>query len=512
MPSGQYKWGTVIIACMAIFIIVLDSSAMDVAITSLVGELNTSLSVIQAIMTLCALIVTSFMLLSSKLQDIVGRKKIFLLGLIIYGIGNSIAVLSINADMLLIGWAIFEGVGAALMIPATTTLIGSSYKGKDKITAYGIWGGSGAVGAAIAPLVSGIFTTYLTWRLVFGIELIFVVFMLIIRKHLNESKPSLKWKDLDVMGAGLSIVSLLLIVLGILQFTSPDLWANVAVLIGSGFILFIIFLLWQRRRINHGLEPLTDISLLKNRIFVLGSINDILQQIPLAGFLFIMPVFLQQVTKLNAFNTGLTLLPASIVIIMVSYLGTRLASKIETKYILMIGFLISALGTYLLGGVSNLNAQMGDIIPCIIVFGVGLGLLLSQLANLTVSAASEDQETDASGLFNSFDNLGYSIGTALLGVLLLLGTYGGLTAGIEESGLTGNMTNQEIQDALYEHVEKMQTGTPDIPPELVPQSTKIINTAIISSMKQAFTVLTLILLLGFIISIFIPTKKSGKRI
>ncbi|OPY27768.1 MAG: hypothetical protein A4E27_00469 [Methanobacterium sp. PtaU1.Bin242] len=154
---------------------------------------------------------------------------------------------------------------------------------------------------------------------------------------------------------------------------------------------------------------------------------------------------------------------------------------------------------------------MGDIIPCIIVFGVGLGLLLSQLANLTMSAAREDQETDASGLFNSFDNLGYSVGTALLGVLLLVGTYGGLTASIEESGLAGNMTNQEIQDALYEHVEKMQTGTPDIPPELVPHSTKIINTAIISSMKQAFTVLTLILLLGFIISIFIPKRKNQEK-
>jgi predicted MFS family arabinose efflux permease len=279
-------------------------------------------------------------------------------------------------------------------------------------------------------------------------------------------------------------------------------------LISLGSILFIVFLLWQRRRINRGLEPLTDISLLKNRLFGLGNINSIIQQIPLAGFLFIIPVFLQQVTKLNAFDTGLTLLPASVVILIFSILGARLASHIEAKYILMIGFVISAVGSYILGGVFNVNTQMMDIIPSTIVFGVGIGFLLSQLTNLTMSAAREDQETDASGLYNSFKNLGYSIGTALIGVLLLVGIFGGLTSGIEESGLAGNMTKQQIQDGLFNYVEKMQTGTPNIAPELVPQATQIIDSTISSSMKMAFNVLALILFLGFITSIFLPKKRT----
>lgn len=506
MAGSQYKWGTVIVACMAIFIIVLDSSAMNVAITTLVVELNTTLSVIQAIIALYALIIASFMLLGSKLQDILGRKKTFLLGLIIYGSGTTIATLSINAGMLLVGWAVLEGIGAAMMFPATTTLVGSSYEGKDKITAFGIWGGIAAMGAAIGPIIGGIFTTYLTWRLVFGSELIFVFLIIIFRNYLTESTPSLKWKDLDILGAVLSVVSLVLIVLGILFLTRPEFWGYVAILIPLGSILFVIFLLWQKRRMNKGLEPLTDITLLKNRVFGLGNINSILQQIPLAGFLFIIPVFLQQVTKLNAFDTGLTLLPASIVILIFSILGARLASKIEAKYILMMGFIISSIGAYLLGGVFNVNTQMMDIIPSTIVFGIGVGLLLSQLTNLTMSAARDDQETDASGLYNSFKNLGYSIGTALIGVLLLLGIFGGLTSGIQESGLAGNMSKQQIHEGLFNYVEKMQTGTPNIPPELIPQATQIINTTISSSMKMAFTVLALILLLGFLISIFLPKR------
>lgn len=509
MAEDQYKWGVVLVACMAIFIIVLDSSAMNVAITTLVVELNTTLSIIQAIIALYALIIASFMLLGSKLQDILGRKKTFLMGLIIYGSGTIIATLSINAAMLMIGWAVLEGIGAAMMFPATTTLVSSSYEGKDKVTAFGIWGGIAAMGAAIGPIVGGIFTTYISWRLVFGMELLFVAAIIFFRNYLTESKPSLNWKDLDILGAVLSIVSLVLIVLGILLLTRPQFWGYVALLLVLGSILFTVFLWWQRRRINQGLEPLSDVSLLKNRLFGLGNINSIIQQIPLAGFLFIIPVFLQQVTKLNAFYTGLTLLPASIIILLFSLLGARLSSILDSKYILMMGFLISALGTFLLGGVFNLNTQMMDIIPSTMVFGGGIGLLLSQLTNLTMSAVRSEQETDASGLFNSFKNLGYSIGTALIGVLLLLGIFGGLTTAIEGSSLAGNLTTEQIQNNLFNYVEKMQTVNPQsIPPEDVPEATQIVDSTISSAMKQTFNALTLILLLGFITSILIPSNKK----
>ncbi|MDP1553271.1 MAG: MFS transporter, partial [Methanobacteriaceae archaeon] len=458
--KNQNKWGAVIVACMAIFIIVLDSSAMNVAITTLVVELNTTLSSIQAIIALYALIIASFMLLGSKIQDILGRKKTFLLGLFIYGTGTTIATFSVNATMLMVGWAFFEGIGAALMLPATTTLVSSSYEGKDKVTAFGIWGGIAAMGAAIGPIIGGIFTTFLTWRLVFGSELIFIVAILLFRHYLTESKPTLKWKDLDIIGAILSILSLIMVVMGILFLTKPQNWGYVVTLIVSGVILFIIFLLWQRRRINHGLEPLSDISLLKNKVFGLGNINSVITQIPLAGFLFIIPVFLQQVTKLNAFDTGLALLPASIAILLLSILGARISSFLDSKYIIMVGFIVSALGTFILGGVFNVNTQIMDIVPGTIVFGMGIGLLLSQLTNLTMDAARADQETDASGFLNSFKNLGYSMGTALIGVLLLVGIFGGLTANIESSGQFDNMTTQEIQDGLFNYVEKMQTSAP----------------------------------------------------
>ena len=506
MAENQYKWGVVIIACMAIFIIVLDSSAMNVAITTLVVELNTTLSTIQTIIALYALIIASFMLFGSKLQDILGRKRTFLVGLVIYASGTIIATLSISAGMLLIGWAVLEGIGAALILPATTTLVGASYEGKDRVTAFGIWGGIAAMGAAIGPIVGGFFTTYLTWRLVFGSELIFVIIIFLFRNYLTESEPTLKWKDLDIVGALLSIVSLILLVMGILLLTKPQNWTYVPILIGSGIFLFLIFLLWERRRINKGLEPLSDISILKNRIFGLGNINSVISQIPLAGFLFIIPVFLQQVTKANAFTTGLALLPASITILLFSLLGARLSSSFGSRYILIIGFAVSAVGSLILGTSFNLYTQIIDIIPGTIVFGIGIGFLLSQLTNLTMSAVRKDQETDASGYFNAFKNLGYSIGTALIGVLLLLGIFGGVTTSIEGSSLSGNMTKEQIDSSVIFYVEKMQTGTLNVPSDILPEVNQILDSTISSAMKQTFNILALILLLGLVTSIFLPSR------
>lgn len=506
MAENQYKWGVVIIACMAMFIIVLDSSAMNVAITTLVVELNTTLSTIQTIIALYALIIASFMLFGSKLQDILGRKRTFLVGLTIYASGTIIATLSINAGMLLIGWAVLEGIGAALILPATTTLVGASYEGTDRVTAFGIWGGIAAMGAAMGPIVGGFFTTYLTWRLVFASELIFVIIIFLFRNYLTESEPSLKWKDLDIVGALLSVVSLILLVMGILLLTKPQNWAYVPLLIVSGIFLFLIFLLWQRRRINKGLEPLSDISILKNRIFGLGNINSVISQIPLAGFLFIIPVFLQQVTKVNAFTTGLALLPASITILLFSLLGARLSSSFGSRYILMIGFVVSAAGSLIMGTSFNLYTQIIDIIPGTVIFGIGIGFLLSQLTNLTISAVRNDQETGAAGYFNAFKNLGYSIGTALIGVLLLLGIFGGITTSIESSSLSGNMTKEQIDSSVVFYVEKMQTGTLNVPPNTLPEVTQILDSTISSAMKQTFNILALILLLGFVTTIFLPSR------
>ncbi len=510
----RFKWGVVIVACIAIFVIVLDSSAMNVAITTVVVELNTDLSTIQALIALYALIIASFMLTGSKLQDVLGRKKTFLVGALIYGAGTTIAALSLNVAMLLIGWSVLEGIGAALMFPATTTLISARYEGKDRLTAFGIWGGIAAMGSAIGPLYGGILTSFTSWRLIFGFEVVGVIAILVLRSVLSESRPTLGWRDIDYVGATLSIVSLVLIVVGILLLGSPQYWALVPLLVILGAVIFVAFLYWQRRRARRGAEPLFDTSLLRNRLYRLGALVSSIQQVALAGVLFILPVFLQQVTKVNAFMTGVALLPLSIAVLILSLSGSKLASFLQPKRVVLIGFLIAATGTFLLTNVFSQQTQIIDIVPGTVVFGIGVGMLLSQLTNLTMTAAAPSQETDAAGFLNTTKNLGYSIGTALVGAILLVGLFNGLVSGISTSSLVNSTTTQQqVQDTLYAYAEKMQTSAPvNIPPNLIPEVQRVVDSAISSAMYLTFIVLSLILLLGFVVTLLMPGSRHQSPI
>ena len=446
------------------------------------------------------------MLTGSKLQDVLGRKKTFFAGVIIYGIGTTTAALSVNVFMLFIGWSLLEGIGAALMFPATTTMVSAAYEGKDRLTAFGICGGIAAMGAAIGPLYGGALTSFASWRFIFAGELLGVIAVIVMRSYLRESKPSLTWRDIDLGGVVLSVTALFCLVFGILLLGSPQYWQFVPLFIVTGLIVFAAFLLWQRRRINHHVEPLLDISVLKNRLYVLGNAASAIQQAALAGVLFTLPIFILQVLRESAFMTGVALLPMSIAIFVLSLTGGRLSSILQTKVVTLLGFLIAAAGTFLLRDVFSQGTQIVDIIPGTVIFGIGVGLLLSQLTNLTMSAARKDQETDASGFLNTAKNLGYSVGTALIGAILLVGIFNGLVAGISSSTLVNETTTQEqIQQNLYAYAQNMQTSAPPtIPQSFIPEAQRIVDSTISSGMHLTFVSLTLIMLLGFVIALFLP--------
>jgi EmrB/QacA subfamily drug resistance transporter len=507
----QRKWATVIVACIAIFIIVLDSSSMNVAIPTVVVELNTDLSTMQALIAIYSLIIASFLLAGSKLQDVLGRKRTFLIGAVIYGIGTATAALCINTLMLLIGWSVIEGIGAALMLPATTTLISATYKGKDRLRAFGIWGGIAAMGAAIGPLYGGVLTSFLTWRLIFGFEVLGVIAIFAGQSYLRESVPHLKWRDFDVIGAVLSIIALVLIVLGLLLLRSPQDWSLVSLFVGLGIIIFGAFLFWERRRTRQGAEPLVNIAILRNRTYNLGNVASAIQNIALAGVLILIPVFLQQVTKVSAFMTGAALLPMSIAVFVLSLSGNWLTVRLRPKSVVLLGFLVSAAGAFILRDVFTQSTQIVNIIPGTVIFGIGVGMLLSQLTNLTISAVTPQQETDASGFFNTAKNLGYSIGTALVGALVIIGLFNGLVLGIGTSTLVNNTTTTEqVRDSLITYAEKMQTtAPPNIPPDLIQEAQRITNTALASATHLVFLTLSVIMLLGFVVTLFIRDHRTS---
>ncbi|NYT12686.1 MAG: MFS transporter [Methanomassiliicoccales archaeon] len=500
-----FRWGVLVIVCLAIFILVIDTTMMNVSISALVVDLNTDISVIQAIIAIYALIMASLILLGGKLGDVVGRRKAFTIGLVIYTIGTATAALSINALMLLIGWAILEGIGAALMLPATATFITDSYKGKERAVAFGMWGGIAAAGAAFGPIIGGFLTTFYTWRLAFGLEVVIAIVILVLLRWLPLSRPTIKWKDLDAVGAVMSFTGLFLIVLGILQLQSYETWLLVPILMIAGGLIMLLFLLWQKRRIARGLVPLTDISLLKLRTFNYGNIVGIIQNLTLAGFLFIIPVFMQSVLDLDAFTTGLIILPTSLTVFIFSVGATRLSSIIHPKYLVLIGIAISMLGSMMLRDEFHFQVDFIDLLPGFLVFGTGLGLLLSQITNITLSAAGPEQQSDASGLVNTAKQLGTSLGTAFIGVVLIIAVFSSIVNGVIDTGLVPEDQEDEVAEKILEWFEKLEQGEePDIPDDLKPYLYEITNNSARQGMRISFDTITVMLGIAFVAAILIP--------
>ena len=255
----EHSWIPLIIVACASFIITLDSTFMNVSISQVVADLNTNVSTIQLIMSFYTLITAAFMLLSAKLQDIVGKKRLFLIGAVLYGIGTTIAAISTSDTMLFIGWAVIEGLAGALMTPATVSIISGTYSGERRTFALAIESMMVALSAAVGPIFGGIMTTFLSWRYGFACELIIVVFILVMQNKIPDFEPTESKDDLDIAGTIISFIGLVLFVLGVLMLSDY----NTTIVIILGLIVLAIFVLFEIRRKRNGKVPLLDMDLFK---------------------------------------------------------------------------------------------------------------------------------------------------------------------------------------------------------------------------------------------------------
>ncbi|MBI5680569.1 MAG: MFS transporter [Methanobacterium sp.] len=501
-----------ILVSLSSFIIALDSTFMNVAISNLVVDLDTTVGVIQIIITVYALTMASLMLLGGKMQDVVGRKNAFLAGAVIYGIGTAIASLSINATMLLIGWSILEGIGAALMTPATASIITGTYSGKNRAFALGIWTAIASVGAAVGPLIGGFLTTFFSWRWGFGLELVIVIVVLAFSQKLKYFPPSMKLRDIDKLSVLLSSVGILILVLGILSLNSVKNLEISILMMGAGIIFLIIFYLWEKKLINRNIRPLTDIRLFKNRNFTLGNITRLIMQLALAGAVFVLPVFLQQVTGADAFTTGLVILPLTIGLLVFAIASSRISTRIAPHYLISIGFLLALAGSYFLSFQFNLNTQIIDIIPGTLLLGIGLGLALPITGDIVLSSAGADKQSDASGIISTSASLGSSMGTAIIGIILILGIINGIYIAVDQT-FPNEFSKDEIRQGLIQYTQKMgTTNITSLKGNETSNAYKIVNKTVNNAMKTTFDFVSVIFLIGFIISLFIRPlnrKRTG---
>ena len=498
----EHSWVPLIIVALASFIIALDATFMNVSISQVVADLNTDVSTIQMIMSFYTLITAAFMLLSAKLQDIVGKKKLFLIGTALYGVGTFTAAISSSATMLFIGWSVIEGIAGALMMPATVSIISGTYSGEKRTVALAIVGVMGAIAAAIGPLFGGVMTTFLSWRYGFACELIIVFIILLMQSKIPNFVPTESKSDLDITGALISFVGLVLLVLGILSL-SKDITTSVATII-LGLIALVGFALFEIRRKRNGKVPLLDMALFKDRNLRVGSLILLLSYLAMGGALFAVSLFLQSVLELNAFNTGLTTLPLTMGLLIFAVLAPSLTGKMKHKTIMAIGCIMSIAGCMLLSYQFRLDTSTLDLIPGLFVMGAGLGFLMALCTDISLVNISKESQNNASGINTTSQTLGESLGTAVIGIILILGVFGGISHAVdiyapEYSG------NETFHQEAYDYFQKVGSIN-----EIKENDTieDIVNIIIQDTMAFVMEVTAIIMGIVFILTLRLQDKKN----
>lgn len=504
-------WTAAIIVSLSAFIISLDNTFMNVAISNLVVDLNTTIPFVQIIITVYALTMASLMLFGSKMQDVLSRKTTFKWGAVIFGIGTVIATFSINAPMLLVGWSILEGIGAALMTPATASIIIGSY-GEDRSTfAMGIRTSFAAVGSGFGPLIGGFLTTFFSWRWGFGLEFIIILIILIFSRGLKTFPPSHKFSDLDFKGVILLSSGIFVFVLGILSFNTSTTFETSSAIVGTGILLLLIFYFREKRSSVRDKIPIIDIKLFHNRNFTLGTISRMILNLALAGTVFVLPLFFQQEAGYSALFTGFAILPLTVGVLIFSTASSRLSKRVEPKNLISLGFLIALISTLILSYQFDLNTHISNIIPATLLLGMGLGLALPLTANVILSAVKKHEQTDASGIMSTSASLGASIGTALIGVVLILATINGLYTAYDQT-YPNQFTKAEINDKFLTYEQKTDTTHAYLEKSQNSTLKSIVSKTINNGMRIVFEFITFIFLISFIVSLFIQPIKRKKHI
>lgn len=436
--------GVLLILGAAQFLMVLDTSVMNVSIATVAEDVGTTITGIQSAITLFTLVMATLMITGGKIGNIIGRRRAFSIGMVIYASGSLTTALAPNLTVLLIGWSLLEGIGAALIMPTIVALVASNVTMADRPKAYGQIAAAGAIAVAIGPLIGGFATTFFSWRWVFAGEVVIAIVILAMARRLADTAIKTKTR-LDLVGTLLTIVGLGTFVYGVLRsgewgWVTPKSgapsWLGISLtiwLILFGLLVIWLFGLWEKRVTKRGGEPLVQPGTLKNEQLSGGLTMFFFQYLLQGGYFFIIPLFLSVVLELNALQTGVRLVPLSLVLIVAAVGIPKVWPKISPRRVVRVGVFLMLAGLLsLLAGI-DLDADAAVVTIPMVLMGLGIGALASQLGSVAVSALPNERSGEVGGLQNTASNLGISIGTAIAGSVLIAALTTSMITGIQEN-------------------------------------------------------------------------------
>jgi MFS family permease len=511
------------------FVMILDASVMNVSIATVASDLGTTVTGIQTAITLYTLVMAALMITGGRMGAILGRKRAFTIGCVIYAAGSMTTALSPNLAVLMFGWSFLEGVGAALVLPAIVSLVASNYEKADRPKAYGMVAVGGAVAVAVGPLIGGLFTTYWSWRYVFVGEVLILGVVLLLNRRTADTPPE-EGVRLDLVGTGLSALGLGLIVYGILRMgtwgfatpkpdaptwfgLSPVIW-----LVLGGGVTLVGFIAWEKHRRDTGQAALLDPVILRVRLLRKGLISFFFQYLLQAGLFFAVPLFLSIALGLSAIETGVRILPLSITLVIAAVGIPKVFPNASPRRVCQFGFLALFLGLVVFIAALDEGAGPEIVTWPMLLAGLGIGMLASQLGAVTVSALPDEQSGEVGGLQNTFSNLGISIGTAFAGAILMSALTASFLSGIAENPAVPKDLSSKAQVELTSGVPFISDA--DLEAALkdagVSGSTA---TAIVDENAQArldglravLAVLAVLAIVAFLFSGSLPTTPVGAR-
>jgi EmrB/QacA subfamily drug resistance transporter len=454
------KWGVLVTLAAAQFLMVLDQAVMNVAISQLVDDFDTTVTTIQAVIAFYALVMAGLMLTGGKLGDLWGRRRAFTIGLCIYGVGSGLTAASWNVPSLMLGWSILEGIGAALVLPALIALVAGNYKGGERAIAYGVLGGVAGAGIAVGPILGGWATTELSWRIVFVGEVVVALGILAGTRMIREPEREGSAPALDWIGSVLSAAGLALVVFGVLQASNwgwlvprsspiePFGFSLTPFVIAAGGLVIAAFVSWERRRERLGQDPLVHLPLLRISQLRGGVSMFLAQNLILMGVFFTIPLFLQVVQGLDALETGVRMLPASAGLFFAAIAGSGLAKRFAPRPLVRTGLAIVFVAILMLLTTIEPELDNAPFLVAMGVLGVGMGLIVSQLGNVVQSSVGDRDRSEAGGLQSTAQQLGSSLGTALLGAIVITGLISAFTANVADDARISADVSKQLEVRL----------------------------------------------------------------
>ncbi|MFD0380799.1 MFS transporter [Streptomyces sp. NPDC127112] len=463
-PRPTSPRATLLALASAQFLMALDSSVMNVSIATVAEDVGSTVTGIQGAITAYTLVMAMFMIPGGKVGALIGRKRAFMIGGVVYGCGSFTTAIAPNLTVLLLGWSFLEGVGAALILPAIVALVAQNFAPERRPAAYGLVTAAGAVAIAVGPLIGGLATTYFSWRWVFAGEVVLVAVILLLSRQVADA-PAEARPSIDFVGALFSVLGLGLFVFGVLKSgvwgwfvpkADGPAWLGIspaAWLIGAGLFLVWVFLTWERRVARRGREPLVDPGLLGNGQLTGGLTMFFFQYLVQMGVFFLVPLYLSVALGLSALSTGVHILPLSVTLMAAALLIPKLLPDVSPRRVVRLGVLALLAGAVVLMGALDLDAGAEIVTIPLLLIGLGMGALASQLGSVTVSAVPDERSAEVGGVQNSVTNLGASIGTALAGSVML--------AVLTTSFLTSIEQNPAVPDTVKGQASaQLQSGVP----------------------------------------------------